>query len=98
MVFHAALYGDFMYQAGFWSKECRVVCRVEKPANSMEHRFMFIVTKLGARNEFVISFYCGRGQMENFIKECKNDFDFAPVGSKSMVANDNRLPIYIWGL
>lgn len=60
----------------------------------MEHRFMFIVTSLGADVDFVIDFYCGRGQMENFIKECKNDFDFAATSSKSMAVNNNRLQIH----
>lgn len=94
MVSAASVCGEFMYQAGSWSKERRVVCKIEKPAGSVEHRFMFIVTNLGAGVEFVINFYCGRGQMENFIKECKNDFDFASTSSRSMVVNDNRLQIH----
>ena len=94
MVSAASVCGDFMYRAGSWSKERRVVCKIEKPAGSMEHRFMFIVTSLGADVDFVIDFYCGRGQMENFIKECKNDFDFAATSSKSMVVNNNRLQIH----
>ena len=93
-VSHAVVYGEFMYQATSWEKERRVVCKIEKPANSMEHRFTFIVTNMTASCEFVIGFYCKRGQMENFIKECKNDFDFASTSSKSMVVNDNRVQIH----
>jgi hypothetical protein len=31
----------------------------------------------------VIQFYCGRGKMENFIKEGKIGFDFASVSSQA---------------
>ena len=94
MVSYAAVYGEFMYQANSWARARRVVCKIEKPYDSVEHRFTFIVTNMTATSEFVVSFYCKRGQMENFIKECKNDFDFAAVSSKSMVVNDNRLQIH----
>ena len=94
MVSYAMVYGHFMYKAKSWKKERRVVCKIEKPANSVEYRFMFIVTNIDSNDAFVIKFYCGRGQMENFIKECKNDFDFAAVSSNSMIVNDNRLQIH----
>ena len=94
MISYAVVYGEFMYKAASWKKERRVACKIEKPANSMEHRFTFIVTTITASSEFVVGFYCKRGQMENFIKECKNDFDFASTSSKSMIVNDNRVQIH----
>lgn len=94
MISYASVYGEFKYQANSWKKERRVVCKIEKPTNSMEHRFTFIVTNMTSSNESVVNFYCKRGKMENFIKECKNDFDFAAVSSKSMTVNDNRLQIH----
>jgi len=42
----------------------------------------------------VIQFYCGRGKMENFIKEGKSGFDFSSVSSRTKVVNANRLQIY----
>ena len=42
----------------------------------------------------VIQFYCGRGKMENFIKEGKSGFDFASVSSSSKLVNANRLLIH----
>lgn len=63
MISYAVVYGEFMYQASSWKKERRVVCKIEKPANSMEHRFTFIVTNMTASCEFVIGFYCKRGQI-----------------------------------
>ena len=44
--------------------------------------------------EELIRFYCKRGTMENFVKESKNGFDFAAVGSPSKVVNANRLQVH----
>lgn len=42
----------------------------------------------------VIQFYCGRGRMENFIKEGKSGFDFSSVSSRTKVVNANRLQVH----
>lgn len=42
----------------------------------------------------VIQFYCGRGKMENFIKEGKSGFNFSSVSSRSKVVNANRLQVH----
>ena len=34
---YAVVYGEFMYQAGPWPYERRVVCKVEKPENQMTY-------------------------------------------------------------
>ena len=94
-VSYAVVYGDFIYQAGSWDIPRRVTVKIEKPADSMEHRFTFIVTNMTASPEFVVNFYCGRGQMENFIKEYKKDFDFSAVSSSSKVVNANRLQVHV---
>ena len=38
----------------------------------------------------VVQFYCGRGKMENFIKEGKDGFDFSAVSSQSKIVNAIR--------
>ena len=43
----------------------------------------------------IIQFYCGRGKMENFIKESKSGFDFAAVSSHSKVVNANRMRLHM---
>lgn len=43
----------------------------------------------------VIQFYCGRGKMENFIKEGKSGFDFAAVSSHSKVVNANCMRLHM---
>ena len=44
--------------------------------------------------EDLIRFYCKRGQMENFIQECKSGFDMSYVSSSSMIVNANRVQIH----
>ncbi len=95
MVDHAESYGEFMYQAGSWDRPRKVACKIEKPAGTFEHKYTFVVTTLGGAPEFTIRFYCGRGNMENFIKECKDDFDFTAVSSSSEVVNANRMQVHV---
>ena len=83
-----------MYQAGSWSHPRRVVFKIEKPYEQMMHLYTFIVTTLEMEPYQVIQFYCGRGKMENFIKEGKSGFDFASVSSSSKVVNANRLLVH----
>ena len=88
---YAVEYGEFDYQAGSWSHPRRVVFKVEKPYGQMVHLLTFVVTTMEMEPYQVIQFYCGRGKMENFIKEGKSGFDFSSVSSHSKVVNANRL-------
>ena len=89
---YAVTYGEFMYQAKSWSHPRRVVFKIEKPYGQLQHLYTFVVTTFeDLRPDQVIRFYCGRGKMENFIKEGKLGFDFSSVSSHSMVVNANRL-------
>lgn len=92
---YAVEYGEFLYQAGSWSHPRRVVFKIEKPYGQMIHMYTFIVTTMEELAPYqVIQFYCGRGKMENFIKEGKSGFDFSSVSSSSMIVNANRLQIH----
>lgn len=92
---YAVEYGEFEYQAGSWSHPRRVVFKVEKPYNQMVHLYTFIVTTMESAPYQVIQFYCGRGKMENFIKEGKSGFDFSSMSSHSKVVNANRLQVHV---
>ena len=94
MVDYAVTYGEFMYQAGTWQQPRRVVFKIEKPQNQMTFMYTFIVTNMESEPYKVIRFYCGRGKMENFIKEGKDGFDFSAVSSKSKIVNANRLRMH----
>ena len=91
---YAVVYGEFMYQAGPWPYERRVVCKVAKPENQMIYMYTFIVTNMESSPEYLIKFYCKRGLMENFIKESKTGFGFASVSSHTRIVNANRLQIH----
>ena len=91
---YAVEYGEFMYQAGSWRHPRRVVFKIEKPYGQMVHLYTFIVTTLEMEPYQVIQFYCGRGRMENFIKEGKSGFGFASVSSPSKLVNANRLLVH----
>ena len=92
---YAVVYGEFQYQARGWNHPRRVVLKVEKPAGQMIHLFTFIVTTMQELiPEQVIQYYCGRGKMENFIKEGKGGFGFGTVSSTSMIVNANRFQLH----
>ena len=61
---YAVVYGEFMYKAGPWPYERRVVCKVEKPENQMVYMYTFVVTNMDSSPEYLIKFYCKRGRME----------------------------------
>jgi Transposase DDE domain. len=88
------IYGEFEYQAGSWDYPRRVVCKIEKPFGQMIHMYTFVVTNMDSSPEELIRFYCKRGQMENFIKECKSGFDMDYVSSSSQIVNANRVQIH----
>ena len=92
---YAVTYGEFMYQAGSWNYPRRVVFKIEKPYGQLTHIYTFIVTNMDMEPYQVIQFYCGRGKMENFIKEGKSGFDFAAVSSHSKVVNANRMRLHM---
>ncbi|MBO6257953.1 MAG: IS1380 family transposase [Succinivibrio sp.] len=91
---YAVEYGEFMYQAGSWPHPRRVVFKIEKPYNQFVHLYTFVVTTMESEPYQVIQFYCGRGKMENFIKEGKSGFDFSSVSSHAKVVNANRLQVH----
>ena len=61
----------------------------------MVHMYTFIVTTMEMEPYQVLQFYCGRGKMENYIKEGKSGFDFSSVSSASKVVNANRLIVHV---
>lgn len=91
---YACVYGDFLYKASSWNKERRVVCKIEKPYDSIIYQYTFIVTTISSSPEWIVKYYCKRGTMENYIKESKNGFDFSAVSSSSMIVNANRLQLH----
>jgi hypothetical protein len=65
------LFAEFFYQAKTWRQAQRIIVKVE--ANALGSNVRFIVTNLEHENRRFIyeTVYCGRGEMELFIKEHK---------------------------
>lgn len=95
IVDYAVEYGEFMYQVSAWSHNRRVVFKIEKPYGQFVHMYTFVVTTMEMSPDNVIQFYCGRGKMENYIKEAKSGFDFSSVSSHSRIVNANRLRVHM---
>ena len=58
------------YQAGSWSRERKVIARVEATSKGCDIRF--VVTNLpGTAKVLYEKIYCARGRMENMIKDHK---------------------------
>ena len=70
-ILKAKLYTTFLYQAESWSKPHRIICKAEVSDEGANIRF--VVTNLETpRNQWIYeTIYCGRGQMENYIKDHK---------------------------
>lgn len=67
----AKLYTTFSYQAETWAKPHRIICKAE--VSDEGENIRFVVTNLETpRNQWIYeTIYCGRGQMENYIKDHK---------------------------
>ena len=91
------VYGEFLYAAESWERERRVVFKIElhksEGSNDLFPTCTFIVTNREDTPEEVVKLYCKRGNMENFIKESKNSFNFKHMCSRDMVTNENRLMV-----
>ena len=67
------MFSEFQYAAESWNKERRVIARIKHEDGITEMRY--VVTNLKQSNPATLykDIYCQRGNMENRIKEIKND-------------------------
>lgn len=85
------LFGEFEYQAKSWSRALRVIYKAEHNHRGPNTRF--IVTNLEcSRRRFIYQCaYCGRGNMELYIKEHKNHLFSDRTSCSGFEANQFRL-------
>jgi len=90
----ARVFKEFPYQAGTWHRALRVIIMAE--VSERGENFRFIVTNLEhERPSFLYkTAYCGRGQMENFIKEHKIALRSGRTSCHSFIANSFRLMLH----
>lgn len=84
------LFGEFDYAAGTWDKERRVIGRIEHTDKGENPRF--IVTSLAGDGQMLYEqTYCGRGEVENRIKEQQLGLFADRTSCHDFVANQFRL-------
>jgi hypothetical protein len=85
------LYTEFFYQAETWSEPRRIICKVE--VSEKGENLRFIVTNLhNSRKAYIYeTIYCGRGQMENYIKDHKRFLHSDRLSCHKFEANQFRL-------
>jgi len=87
------LFGDAEYRAGSWSRPRRVIIKAEvvhHPGRELRDNARYLVTNLRCGPEKAYSIYCGRGDVENRIKELK-DLDMDRTSCSRFVPNQLRL-------
>jgi len=85
------LFGEFRYQAKGWTTSRRVIVKAEHTAKGPNTRF--IVTNLEERDPIFLykTAYCGRGEMELFIKGHKTHLHSDRTSCSRFSANQFRL-------
>jgi hypothetical protein len=87
----AKLYTTFPYQAGSWVQPRRIICKAE--VSDEGENIRFVVTNLETpRNAWIYeTIYCGRGQMENYLKDHKLFLHSDRTSCHTCAANQFRL-------
>jgi len=88
------IFKQIQYQANSWDKKRRVIIMAE--VSIMGDNIRFIVTSLQSSQPSFLyeTVYCGRGQMENFIKEHKNALKSGRTSCHSFIPNTFRLMLH----
>jgi hypothetical protein len=84
------IFHTFYYQAGSWKHPQRVIVKIE--VNEKGTNIRYIVTNFtNGRSKFLYQeLYCGRGQMELYIKEVKTYLDAGRMSCGKFSANQFR--------
>jgi hypothetical protein len=85
------LYTEFPYQAGTWAKPRRIICKVEVSEKGENIRFVVTNLKLSRKAYIYETMYCGRGQMENYIKDHKRFLHSDRTSCHKFEANQFRV-------
>jgi len=90
----ARIYKEIRYQASSWHRQLRVIVMAE--VSAMGENLRFVVTSLehGQPSFIYETAYCGRGQMENFIKDHKIALKSGRTSCHSFTANCFRLMLH----
>jgi hypothetical protein len=91
----ATLYGETRYAARRWDRKRRIIMKAEVlcyPGRSRKDNPRFLVTNLSHRPVTVYTrLYCGRGDMENRLKELQQGLAMDRTSCSRFAANQLRL-------
>jgi DDE family transposase len=90
----AHLYGETRYAAKKWSRKRRVIMKAEvvrHPGRAPKNNPRFVVTNLPDRPQTVYEFYCGRGDVENRLKELHYGLEMDRTSCSKFLANQVRV-------
>ncbi len=90
----AHLYGETRYAAQTWKRKRRVIIKAEvvrHPGRDPKNNPRFVVTNLPDEPEAVYQFYCGRGDVENRLKELHHGLEMDRTSCTHFFANQFRV-------
>ncbi len=88
------VYGEFQRRTKSWKAHRRIVCKAR--FDGKEEKVRFVVTSLKGRPRDVYKLYCGRGDMENRIKDMKLDLYSGRTSCHDYTANRFRLALHAY--
>jgi hypothetical protein len=88
------LFTSFSYQADTWSTPQRIVCKVEVSSQGDNVRFVTTNVRSSQPSFIYRTIYCGRGRMENYIKNHKTFLHSDRTSCHTFEANQFRLLLH----
>jgi hypothetical protein len=88
------LYGETRYAARKWTRKRRVIIKAEvvrHPGRAPKNNPRFVVTNLADEPDAVYQIYCGRGDMENRLKELHHGLAMDRTSCHRFLANQFRV-------
>ncbi len=88
------LYGETRYAARKWKRKRRIIMKAEvvrHPGRTPKNNPRFVVTNLLDPPEAVYHVYCGRGDMENRLKELHHGLELDRTSCERFTANQFRV-------
>jgi hypothetical protein len=90
----AHLYGETRYAARKWKRKRRVIIKAEvvrHPGRDPKNNPRFVVTNLTDAPETIYQIYCGRGDVENRLKELHHGLEMDRTSCSRFLANQFRV-------
>ncbi len=90
----AHVYGETRYAARTWGRKRRVIIKAEvvrHPGRDPKNNPRFVVTNLSDPPEAVYHVYCGRGDVENRLKELHHGLEMDRTSCTRFAANQFRV-------